>query len=111
MSFFLLLNISHSYIFPPLGILAEHALQITMSSSATEKNFLTGEDMFTNDDTIWESLQFNAAVTYLQSESGWISDKSDWLIDLLMYFIGPRYQISFIYRSNKSDAIFTHIGR
>ncbi len=37
--------------FPPLGILAEHVLQIAMalSSSATEKNFQTGEDMFTND--------------------------------------------------------------
>ncbi len=48
--------------FPPLGILAEHALQIAMalSSSATEKNFQTGEDMFTNDwrnecGTSWES--------------------------------------------------------
>ncbi len=35
-----------------LGILAESALQnvIALSSSATEKNFQTGEDMFTNDD-------------------------------------------------------------
>ncbi len=35
-----------------LGILAEPALQnvIALSSSATEKNFQTGEDMFTNDD-------------------------------------------------------------
>ncbi len=40
--------------FPPLGILAEHALQIAMalSSSATEKNFQTGEGMFTNDDVM-----------------------------------------------------------
>ncbi len=37
--------------FPPLGILAEHALQIAMalSSSATEKNFQTGEGIFAND--------------------------------------------------------------
>ncbi len=41
-------------LFPPLGILAEQALQIAMalSSSATEKNFQTGEDMFTNDDVM-----------------------------------------------------------
>ncbi len=40
--------------FPPPGVLAEHALQIAMalSSSATEKNFQTGEDMFTNDDVM-----------------------------------------------------------
>ncbi len=30
-------------------------------------------------DTSWESLQFKAG--HLESESGWISDKSDWLID------------------------------
>ncbi len=38
--------------FPPLRVLAEHSSQIAMalSSSATEKNFQTGEDMFTNDD-------------------------------------------------------------
>ncbi len=38
--------------FPPLGILAEHASQtaVVLSSSATGKNFQTGEDMFTNDD-------------------------------------------------------------
>ncbi len=32
---------------PPLGILAEHAMQIAMalSSSATEKNFQAGEDI------------------------------------------------------------------
>ncbi len=37
-------------LFPPLGIFAEQALQIAMalSSSATEKNFQTGEDMFTH---------------------------------------------------------------
>lgn len=37
--------------FPPVGILAEHALQIAMvlSSTATEKNFQTREDMFTDD--------------------------------------------------------------
>ncbi len=52
--------------FPPLGILAEHALltAVVLSSSATGKNFQTGKDMFTNDDeTSWESLQFNAAVS------------------------------------------------
>ncbi len=40
--------------FPPFGILAEHALHIAMSlsSSATEKNFQTGEDMFTNDEVM-----------------------------------------------------------
>ncbi len=47
--------------FPPLRILAEHTSQIAMalSSSATAKNFQTGEDMFTDDerDTSWESLQ------------------------------------------------------
>ncbi len=39
---------------------------MTLSSSATEKHFQTGEDMFTDDDvmtrTSWESLQFNATV-------------------------------------------------
>ncbi len=40
--------------FPPFIILAEHALQIAMglSSSDTERNFQTGEDMFTNDDVM-----------------------------------------------------------
>ncbi len=40
--------------FPPFWILAEHALHIAMalSSSATEKNFQTGEDMFTNDEVM-----------------------------------------------------------
>ncbi len=40
--------------FPPLRILAEHALQIAMalSSSVTEENFQTGEDMFKNDDVM-----------------------------------------------------------
>ncbi len=35
---------------PPLRILVEHALQIAMalSFSATEENFQTGKDMFTN---------------------------------------------------------------
>ncbi len=39
---------------PRLGVLAEHALQILMalSSSATEKHFQTGEDMFTDDDAM-----------------------------------------------------------
>ncbi len=40
--------------FPPLGMLAEHVLQIAMalSFSATEKKLDTGEDMFTNDDVM-----------------------------------------------------------
>ncbi len=39
--------------FPPLVILTEHVLQaMALSSSATEKNFQTGEDMFTNDDVM-----------------------------------------------------------
>ncbi len=60
-------------VFALLGILAEHALQTAMalSSSATEKNFQTGEDMFTNDDVMSmkqaESLQFKAG--HLSSES------------------------------------------
>ncbi len=62
--------LKHGAFFPPLRILAEHVLQIVMglSSSATEKNLQTGEDMFTNDDLMSarqaESLQFKAAVTY-----------------------------------------------
>ncbi len=47
------ITINSDAFFPPLRILAEHALQIAMalsSSSATEKNFQTGEDMFTDDD-------------------------------------------------------------
>jgi len=41
-------------VFPPLGVLAEHGLQIAMalSSSAPEKHFQTGKDMFTNDDVM-----------------------------------------------------------
>ncbi len=96
--------------FPPLRILAEHTLQIAMalSSSATEKNFQTDEDMFTDDDV----MSATQAESHLRSESRWISDKSDWLIDLpASYFIGSSYRISFIYRSNKNDVIFTHIGR
>ncbi len=96
--------------FPPLRILAEHTLQIAMalSSSATAKNFQTGEDMFTDDDV----MSATQAESHLRSESRWISDKSDWLIDLpASYFIGSSYRISFIYRSNKNDVIFTHIGR
>ncbi len=40
--------------FPPLGIFAEHALEIAMalSSSVTEKHFQTSEDMFTDDDVM-----------------------------------------------------------
>ncbi len=91
-------------LFPPLRILAEHTLQIAMalSSSATVKNFQTGEDMFTNDDV----MSATRAESHLRSESRWISDKSDWLIDLpASYFIGSSYRISFIYRSNKNDVI------
>ncbi len=40
--------------FPTLGIISEHAVQIamTLSSSATKKNFQTGKDMFTDDDVM-----------------------------------------------------------
>ncbi len=40
--------------FPPLRILTEHTLQIAMalSSSATEKNFQTDEDVFKNADVM-----------------------------------------------------------
>ncbi len=72
------------------------------------ENFQTGEDMFTDDDV----MSVTRAESHLRSESRWISDKSDWLIDLpASYFIGSSYRISFIYRSNKNDVIFTHIGR
>ncbi len=50
--------------FSPLVFRAEHTLQIAMplSSSATEKNFQTGEDMFTNDD-IMTQMQHKLRVT------------------------------------------------
>ncbi len=102
-------------LFPPLGVLAEHALQIEMafSSPATEKNFQHGEDMLTNDehDTSWESLQFEAAVTCTRKADESQINQTDWLIYQQAYFIGSRYRISFNYGSNKNDIIFTHIGR
>ncbi len=101
--------------FPPLGILAEHALEITMalSSSATEKNFQTDEDMFTNYErnTSWESLQFKAAVTCTRKADESQINLTDWLIYQQAYFIRCRYRISFIYRSNTNEVIITHISR
>ncbi len=66
-----------------LGVLAEHASQIAMalSSSSTEKHFQTGEDMFTDDDVMSATQAESHCSLMLQSESGWISDQSDWLID------------------------------
>ncbi len=100
-----------------LVILAEHALQIAMglSSSATERNFQTGEDMFTNDDVMSATHAESHSNLMLQSLAADSADESqinqtDWLIYQQSYFIGPRYRISFIYRSNKKDVIFIHIG-
>ncbi len=62
-------------------------------------------------DTSWESLQFKAAVTCTRKVDEFQIDQTDWLIYQQAYFFGSRYRISFIYRSNKNDVIFTHIGR
>ncbi len=49
---FVVLKLKDAF-FPPLGILAEHAqISMALSSSATEKNFQTVEDMFTNCDVM-----------------------------------------------------------
>ncbi len=89
-------------------------LQIAMalSSSATEKNFQTGEDMFTDDD-VMSATQAESHCSHLHSKADESQiNQTDWLIDLpASYFIGSSYRISFIYRSNKNDVIFTHIGR
>ncbi len=93
--------------FPPLCILAENALQIAMVlSSVTEKNFQTGEDMFTNDDVM--SATQAGSHCNLKQQSLAVGNQTDWLIYQQSYFIGSRYRITFIYRSNKN---VTHIGR
>ncbi len=70
--------------FPSLGILAEHALQIAMPlfSSATEKNFQTSEDMFTNDDVMSATqaeshCNFKAAVTCTRKVDEFQIDQTD----------------------------------
>ncbi len=62
-------------------------------------------------DTSWESLQFNAAVTFSRKADESQINQTDWLIYQQAYFIGSRYRISFIYWSNTNFAIFTHIGQ
>ncbi len=65
--------------FPLLRILAEHALQIAMalSSSATAKNFQTGEDMFTDDDV----MSATRAESHLRSKADESQiNQTDWLI-------------------------------
>ncbi len=79
--------------------------------SATEKNIQTCEDMFTNDD-VMSAKQAESHCNLKQVTCSRKGDESqinqtDWLIDWLIlqqvYFIGSRYRISFIYRSNKND--------
>ncbi len=96
---------------PSHGVLAEHALQIAMvlSSSATEKNFQTGEEMFTNDD-VMSATQAESNCNLKKADESQIN-QIDWLIYQQAYFIRSRYRISFIYLSNKNDVIFTHTGR
>ncbi len=100
--------------FPPLGILAEHALQIAMalSSSATEKNFQTAKTC-SQMMTLWaaESHCNLKQVTCTRKEDESQINQTDWLISQQVHFIGSKYRISFIYWSNKNDVIFTHIGR
>ncbi len=62
-------------------------------------------------DTNRESLQFKASVTCTRKADESQINQIDWLIYQQAYFISSRYRISFIYRSNKNDVIFTHIGR
>ncbi len=62
-------------------------------------------------DTSWESLQLNVAVTCSRKVNESQINQTDWLIYQQAYFIRSRYRISFVYRSNKNDVIFTHIGR
>ncbi len=87
-----------------------------LSSSATEKNFQTGEDMFTNDEVMSATqaeshYNLKAAVTCTRKADESQINQTDWLIYQQAYFTSSRYRISFIYRSNKNDVIFTHIGR
>ncbi len=90
---------------PPLGVLAEYALQIAMvlSSSATEKNFQAGEEMFTNDD-VMSATQAESHCNLKKADESQIN-QNDWLIYQQAYFIRSRYRISFIYLSNKNDVI------
>ncbi len=70
---------------------------MALSSSATEKNFQSGEDMFTNDGvmsaTQAESLQFKAAVTCTRKADESQINQTDWLIYQQAYFIWSRYRI------------------
>ncbi len=74
---------------------------MALSSSATEKNFQTGEDMFTNDDvmsaTQAESQSyFFAAVTCCRKVDESQINQTDWSIYQQAYFVGSRY-LDFIY--------------
>ncbi len=53
-------------------------------------------------DTSWESLQFKAEVTCIRKSDESQINQTDWLIYQQAYFIGSRFLISFIYRSNKN---------
>ncbi len=86
----------------------------TLSSSATEKNVQTCEDMFTNDD-VMSTTQAESHCNLKQVTCSRKGDESqinqtDWFILQQAYFIGSRYRISFIYRSNKNDVIFCPIN-
>ncbi len=94
-----------------LRVLAEHGWQIamTLSSSATEKHFQTGEDMFTDDDVMSATqAESHCSLMPLALEK-YMNLRSIRLIDWLT---GKRTLSDFIYLSgNKNYILFTHIGR
>ncbi len=100
--------------FPPLRVLAEHVANNNGIVLPCHREKLPDRQRhvhkWRNERDKLRVTAIKAAVTCTRKGDESQINQTDWLIYQQAYFIGSRYRISFIYRRNKNDVIFTQIG-